>query len=101
MVADSEPIEVGIKVTVSEQVAFAAKVEVQVPPVMLKSPAFGPLKPSLSETDLFCLLLTLIDLTDFIPSLILPIETLAGVTVISTVPVPLAATCCGLVAVLS
>jgi len=47
MVADSEPIAVGMKVTVKEQAAFAASVEVQVPLVMLKSAAFGPLKPSL------------------------------------------------------
>ena len=52
MVADSVPVAVGAKVTISEQDALAASVEVQVPPVTLKSPELGPLKPSLSETGL-------------------------------------------------
>ena len=51
-VADSIPTAVGAKVTITEQAVLAASVEVQVPPVTLKSPAFGPLKPSLSETAL-------------------------------------------------
>src|SRR5208337_1093333 len=51
-VADSAPTTVGAKVTISVQTVLAASVEVQVPPVTLKSPAFGPLKLSLSETEL-------------------------------------------------
>ena len=52
MVADSAPIAVGANVTISVQTEVFASVEVQVPPVTLKSPGLGPLKPSLSETEL-------------------------------------------------
>lgn len=51
-VADSTPTAVGAKVTITEQAVLAASVEVQVPPVTLKSPALAPPKPSLSETAL-------------------------------------------------
>ena len=52
MVADSVPIAIGAKVTINVQTDVFASVEVQVPPVTLKSLAFGPVKPSLSETGL-------------------------------------------------
>ena len=49
---DSVPTAVGAKVTISVQTDVAPNIDVQVPPVTLKSPALGPLKPSLSETGL-------------------------------------------------
>jgi hypothetical protein len=76
---------------------------VQVPPVRLKSVAFVPLNPggSVSETGLVWKLCTAIDVVFLEPIFTLPNAKLAGVTVMSTVPVPVAATCCGLLAVLS
>jgi hypothetical protein len=52
IVADSVPTAVGAKVTINVHTALAASVEVQVPPVTLKSPGLAPVKPSLSETEL-------------------------------------------------
>ena len=63
--------------------------------------AFDPLKPSVSETALVCKLYTVISLVALEPSVTLPNAKLGGKTVIVIVPLPLSATLCGLVAVLS
>ena len=85
------------------QVDFAGIDEVQVPPVALKSPGFDPLKAggNVSATALVWKLCTVIALTFVDPIFVLVNMKLAGVTVISIVPVPERATCCGLVGVLS
>ena len=51
IVADSVPRMPGVKLTVIVQVAAAASVAVQVPPLLEKSVALGPLKLSLRVTD--------------------------------------------------
>ena len=85
------------------QVDFAGSVEVQEPPVTLKSPGFDPLKAggNVSATALVWKLCTVIALTFVDPIFVLVNMKLAGVTVISTVPLPVSATLCGLVEVLS
>ena len=49
-VADSVPSALAVKVTVKVQALLAASVAVQVPPVIAKSEALGPLKFSLNVT---------------------------------------------------
>jgi hypothetical protein len=49
-VADSVPRTPGVKVTVIEHAVLAARVVVQVPPVIEKSAAFVPLNDSLRVT---------------------------------------------------
>ena len=100
-VADSLPSAPGANVTRIVHDVFAARFAVQVPPLTVKSPALGPLMMRPSETELVCLLETVTVLTTLVPNVVLPIAKLFGVTVMSTVPVPNSATCCGLVAVLS
>lgn len=51
IVADSVPSTLGEKLTIIEHEPAAASVVVQVPPLTVKSAAFGPLKLSLRLTD--------------------------------------------------
>ena len=80
--ADSLPIAPGVNVTMIVQDVLAFSVAPQVPPVIEKSAAFGPLIPAVSDTVWGCLLLTVTVFRTFAPNFTLPIEKYAGATVV-------------------
>lgn len=80
-VAVSLPITPGVKVTLIVHDFRAPSVDLQVPPLTVKSAAFGPLMLWLREIVTLCVLSTVTVLVTLVPNVVPEIVKLAGVTV--------------------
>lgn len=93
------PVAVGVNTTLIVQVDFAARLLVQVVADSLKSPLTSIEMPVNSTLCLLASVNTFAALVD--PTFVTGKVALAGVSVACTVPVPVSATVCGLLAALS
>jgi hypothetical protein len=79
--ADSLPSTPGVNVTFIVHDVLAGSVDLQVPPLTMKSAASGPLMLWLSETAMLCLFVTVTVSTTLAPNFVSGIVKLVGVTV--------------------